>query len=171
MLLRYIIIIFIFSWLPHLSFANQLMKAVENNSYNQANTLLSSGVDPDKSDISKVTPLMRASLLNNLEMLKLLLQYNANPNNKDIANTTAGVAGLTPDTMGMPVSRMKKKKKRREIEPMLTTESRKRVEKAIKAMNSSDSKEFKSEIDGMPVFRVSEAEFARCKGKKAKGQR
>jgi len=91
--------------------------------------------------------------------------------NEDIANTTAGVAGLTPDTMGMPVSRMKKKKKRREIEPMLTTESRKRVEKAIKAMNSSDSKEFKSEIDGMPVFRVSEAEFARCKGKKAKGER
>lgn len=91
--------------------------------------------------------------------------------NEEIANTTAGVAGLTPDTVGRPVSRKKKKKKRREIEPMLTTESRKRVEKAIRAMNSSDSKEFKSEIEGMPVFKVSEAEFAKCKGKRAKGER
>ena len=93
--------------------------------------------------------------------------------NEEIANTTAGVAGLTPDTVGMPVSRMKKKKKRKEIEPMLTltTESRKRVEKAIKAMNASDTKEFKSEIEGMPVFKVSEAEFAKCKGKRAKGER
>ena len=89
MLLRYIIAIFIFALVPQLSFANQLMKMVENNSYNQAKAMLSSGVDPDQSDISRVTPLMRASLLNNVEMVTLLLEYNADPNNKDIANTTA----------------------------------------------------------------------------------
>lgn len=100
---------------------------------------------------------------------------------EEIANTTAGVAGLTPDTVGVPVSATKKRKKRKEVEDMINNkisestrsllEAASRVDQAIKRLNTDGTRMFVNEIDGHPVFRVTANEFNKCSGRRSKGQR
>ena len=75
--------------IPYICSANQLIKAVENNSINQVETLLQSGIKPDTPGLNNITSLMKASLLNNTEMVNLLLKYKADPNKTNIAKTTS----------------------------------------------------------------------------------
>lgn len=63
--------------------------AVKNNQYEFSRSLLSSGANPNSQDNLGNTPLMRATLLGNLKLVKLLLQYGANENIKNDANMTA----------------------------------------------------------------------------------
>jgi hypothetical protein len=68
-------------------FANQLVTAIEKNSISQLRLFLDSGENPNTVSLNS-NPLIRATLLNNYKIVKLLLEYNANPNLYDLAKTT-----------------------------------------------------------------------------------
>ena len=91
------------------------------------------------------------------------------------ATNTGGVSGLTPDTVGV---KKKKKKKGHSHDPRLFKEEnlferRARLEKSIRALNGGDGSDrrFTKEYCGHPVFKVSEAEFNKCKNRRRKNER
>ena len=88
---------------------------------------------------------------------------------EDMPNVnTGGVSGMTPGTVGV---KRKKKKRGHEHDPRLFKEGlNERLEKSLRSINPNDRK-FTKEYCGHPVFRVSEAEFNKCKTRRRKNER
>ena len=87
------------------------------------------------------------------------------------ATSTAGVSGLTPETVGVSKSAMKKHKKK--VKDQMKEEIKKDypsfmegLDRSIRSYNSGPEKIMMKEKDGHPVFVVSKEEFEKCSSKK-----
>lgn len=89
------------------------------------------------------------------------------------ATSTAGVSGLTPETMGVSKAAMKKHKKK--VKDQMKEEIIKDypsfmegLDRSIRSYNGGPEKIMMKEKDGHPVFIVSKEEFEKCSSKKRK---
>jgi hypothetical protein len=96
------------------------------------------------------------------------------------ATSTAGVAGFTPDTVGVTKKKQKKHKKkvRKQVGDILMASEEKTystfmegLEKNIRTWNAGNERIMVREKDGHPVFIVSKDEFSKCKSKRKKFER
>lgn len=82
-------LIIILLLLTQSSYANELIRMIDHNVYNQLENILYTGANPNGKGDNEETALIYASKKENIKAIEILLKYNANVNNIDIASANA----------------------------------------------------------------------------------